>query len=149
MKELNINPDQLEILEPSYISRIKRPCFSVSVAAGFPSPAEGSVERTLDLNEHLIERPASTFFVRVTGDSMIGAGIHDKDLLIVDRSLEARNNSIVIAIVGGEFTLKRLKINKGSIVLVPENPEFKAIQINREGDLQIWGVVTNVIHSLK
>jgi DNA polymerase V len=117
------------------------------VAAGFPSPAASYIENPLDLNEHLVKHPAATFFVRVMGESMTGAGIFPGDVLVVDRSLEASSNMIVIAAVDGEFTVKRLIKNKSRIVLEPENSKFKPIEINEETDFQIWGVVAYTIHS--
>jgi len=101
---------------------LKLPLFLSSVKAGFPSPADDFVETRLDLNEYLIDHPEATFFVRVSGDSMIRAGIHTGDILIVDRSLEPKNNDIVIAIIDGEFTVKRLKKYGDRVFLVPENP---------------------------
>lgn len=124
------------------------PLFLNPVQAGFPSPAEDYIERKLDLNEHLIEHPAATFFVRVEGDSMLGAGIHKGDILIVDRSLEAVNGRIIIAVLNGEFTVKRLKKDGDAIYLVPENPKFPKIQIEPSWDFQVWGVVTYVIHNV-
>lgn len=120
----------------------------VPVTAGFPSPAEDYIEGKLDLNKHLIKHPAATFFVRVAGDSMIDAGIHPGDILIVDRSLEPANKKVVIAIIDGELTVKRIRINKGRIYLIPENKKYKPIEIEKEMDFDIWGVVTNVIHPL-
>ncbi|MGI9212879.1 MAG: LexA family protein [Methylococcaceae bacterium] len=125
------------------------PLFASRVAAGFPSPADDHIDATLDLNEHLIKRPAATFFVRAQGDSMIGAGIHDGDLMVVDRSLDARTGSIVIAVVHGELTVKRLSLNADDTVwLIAENPNYAPIQITESMDLVIWGVVAHVIHSL-
>lgn len=118
------------------------------IPAGFPSPAQDYIEASLDLNEYLIKHPSSTFFIRVDGLSMINAGIYPDDILIVDRSLEALNNRIVVAIVDGELTLKRLKIISDIYWLVPENEEFEAIRISEETDLYIWGVVTYVIHKV-
>ncbi len=114
--------------------------------AGFPSPAEDYLDKTLDLNELLIAHPAATFFVRVSGDSMQNAGIFSGDILVVDRSLEAADNKIVIAIVSGEFTVKRLKIREGRISLVPENPSYPILEMKEGSDFQVWGVVTYVIH---
>jgi DNA polymerase V len=143
-------PDRLEIINPCYTVTEGAPYFSVGVEAGFPSPADNHVDRNLDLNEYLIDSPAATYFVRVSGDSMIGAGIHDKDLLIVDRSLEAKHGSVIIAVVSGEFTIKRLQINSNKqITLVPENRQHASIEITAEMEFQVWGVVTNVIHSLR
>lgn len=124
------------------------PLFSSKVSAGFPSPADDYLEGMLDLNEHLIQHPAATFFVRVTGDSMIGAGIHADDILVVDRSLEATSGRIVIVALDGELTVKRLHMAADDIRLLPENPAYQPIVIKEENELHIWGVVTSVIHSL-
>ena len=122
--------------------------YSTRVAAGMPSPAEYYEEEKLDLNDHLLQNPAHTFFVRVTGESMIGAGIHAGDLLIVDRSLSPSNGRIVIAVVNGELTVKKLFKEKSSLYLMPENPSYPCIEINEDMDFMIWGVVTSVIHPL-
>ena len=123
-------------------------CIS-NVSAGFPSPAEDYAAGQLDLNELLIKRPSATFFVRVSGESMKNAGIHHQDLLVVDRSIEPSNGKIVIAAVDGQLTLKRLRITQaGKIYLLPENEEFPPIEVKPENEIYIWGVVTNVIHSV-
>ena len=118
------------------------------VAAGFPSPAEDYVEGKLDLNQHLIKHPAATFFVRVAGDSMIDAGIHPGDILIVDRSIEAIDKKVVIAIIDGELTVKRIRKTNSRVYLVPENSNYNPMQIKEEMNFEIWGVVTSVIHRL-
>ncbi len=123
---------------------IPLPLFSSRVAAGFPSAADDHLEKHLDLNEHLIKHPTATFFLRVRGDSMIGAGIHDNDVLVVDRSLEPVNGKIVIAIVDGDFTVKRLIRRQGKTLLVPENDVYEPIEFTDNQDLEIWGVVTGV-----
>ena len=144
-----------------------------SVVAGFPSPAEQYLEPPLDLNELLVKRPAATFFVRVEGDSMIGAGIRDKDLLVVDRSLTPASGDIIIAAVDGEFTVKTLRVlgnrergignrgergngesgigNGGGVkyVLEPANPNYPSIEIKKGNQLDCFGVVTSVIHQFK
>lgn len=125
------------------------PLFLNSVQAGFPSPAEDYIERKLDLNEHLVAHPAATFFVRVEGDSMLGAGIHKGDILIVDRSLSAENGKIVIAFLNGEFTVKTLKKEGNDVWLVPENPKFPRLKVDPGSDFQVWGVVTYVIHDVR
>lgn len=130
------------------VKRLKRPLIGTQVPAGFPSPAQDYIEGSLDLNEHLITHPASTFFIRVDGYSMINAGIFPDDILIVDRSLEAVNNRIVIAVLDGELTVKRLKIIQGIYYLCPENRDFEPICITDDIDFNIWGVVTYVIHRL-
>ncbi len=125
------------------------PLFSSHVPAGFPSPADDYVEGSLDLNEHLIEHREATFFVRVQGHSMIGAGIIDGDLLVVDRALEARDGDIVIAVIDGELTLKRLYKRQGIVRLVPENPRFQPIEFQEGQELTLWGVVTSVVHRFR
>lgn len=119
-----------------------------SVEAGFPSPAEDYIEGSLDLNRHLIKHPAATFFVKVSGNSMIGAGIFPGDILIVDRSLDAVDKKIVIAVVDRELTVKRLRIRSGRPFLEPENDQYSPIEITTEMSFEIWGVVTNVIHKV-
>ena len=121
--------------------------FTCRVEAGFPSPADDYLEGTLDLNEHLIRRPAATFFLRVSGDSMTGAGIYPGDILIVDRSLPPADGRIVIAVVDGELTVKRLSRRRGRIRLLPENPRYPPIDITAEQDLRVWGVVVHAVHS--
>ena len=125
------------------------PLYSHSVRAGFPSPADDYIAETLDLNELLITHKEATFFVRAKGHSMTGAGIHDGDLLVVDRSLAATNRSVIIAVVDGEFTVKRLYKRAGKIRLLAENPDFAPIEFNEGQELQVWGVVTSVVHQMK
>ncbi|MDC1385916.1 translesion error-prone DNA polymerase V autoproteolytic subunit [Candidatus Thioglobus sp.] len=122
------------------------PIFTSRVQAGFPSPADDHLEDALDLNTHLIHHKEATFFVKAQGDSMLGAGIQQGDILIVDKSLNAKSGKIVIAVVDGEFTVKRLHKYKGSITLKAENPDFEDIKIGGTDELIIWGVVTSVIH---
>jgi len=124
------------------------PLYSSKVPAGFPSPADDHMEGKLDLNTHLVKHPTATFFVKASGDSMIGAGIHDGDILVVDRSLEPRQSRIVIAAVDGQLTVKRLKKKGKKIFLVPENKKFRSIELNENNDVKVWGVVTNVIHKV-
>ena len=133
--------------------RAKRPQLTLPlanecIAAGFPSPAEDYIDIGIDLNEQLIQHPASTFFVRVSGHSMIGAGVYDGDLLIVDRSLNPRPNDIVVAILDGCFTLKRFTKHLDKLRLEAENPNYPAIDLDCYGEVQIWGVATYSIHSL-
>ena len=122
------------------------PIFTSRVQAGFPSPADDHLEDALDLNTHLIHHKEATFFVKAQGDSMLGAGIQQGDILIVDKSLSAKSGKIVIAVVDGEFTVKRLHKYKGNITLKAENPDFEDIKIGGTDELIIWGVVTSVIH---
>ncbi|MDD1618293.1 MAG: translesion error-prone DNA polymerase V autoproteolytic subunit [Methylococcaceae bacterium] len=124
------------------------PLFSGKVAAGFPSPADDYIEKNLDLNELLVHKPAATFFVRAQGESMLGAGIHPNDILVVDRSIEAVPGKIVICALNGELTVKRLERDNGQWQLKAENPVYADILIHDELDMVIWGVVTNVIHAV-
>jgi len=122
------------------------PLSSSDISAGFPSPADDYFDKTLDLNEYLIKNPASSFLLRVKGDSMVDAGIFEGDIVIVDKALEASNGKIVIAIVDGEFTIKRIMEKKGKLFLKAENPNYKAIEVTEEMDVKIWGVVCYTIH---
>lgn len=122
------------------------PLFQEAVSAGFPSVAEDYIENSLDLNELMIKHPASTFFVRVQGNSMEGAGIFSGDIMVVDRSLDASNGKIIVAIVNGEFTVKRLVLESKKVRLVPANPSYPILHIQPDTDFQVWGVVTYVIH---
>ncbi len=137
-----------KIHKPYAAGGYKQPLFSSGVSAGFPSPAADYEEGKLDLNRFLVKNPAATFFVKVNGDSMIGAGIHPNDLLVVDRSLEPADKSVVIAVLNGELTVKRIRIRKGKITLEPENENYSVQQITDGVDFEVWGVVTNVIHAL-
>ncbi|MBA3602742.1 MAG: translesion error-prone DNA polymerase V autoproteolytic subunit [Parachlamydiaceae bacterium] len=128
--------------------RYSLPLFQTPVTAGFPSPAEDEIEKKLDLNELLIKHPTATFFLRVSGASMVKAGIHDNDILIVDRSLEPMHGKIVVAAVNGELTVKRLHLEKNRIFLMAENDVYRPIEITEGIELHIWGVVTSVIHAL-
>jgi len=119
-----------------------------SVSAGFPSPADDYMDKSLNLHEYLVKHPASTFFVRVNGDSMTGAGIHHGDILVVDKSLQAYSGDIVIAVFEGEFTVKRYICKGSKHYLFPENPNYKPIEVSQCSDFSIWGVVKHAIHAL-
>ncbi len=136
------------IFRPDLSTASLQPYFEAKVAAGFPSPAADYEEGRLDLNRHLIKNPAATFFVRVSGESMLGAGIHHGDLLIVDRSLEPKDKNVVIAVVNGDMTVKRIRIRRKKISLEPENSDYAVQDIGDAMEFQVWGVVTAVIHSL-
>ncbi|PXX51066.1 LexA family protein [Aquitalea magnusonii] len=128
------------------LSQLSLPLFASRVPAGSPVAADDLKEADIDLNAHLVSHPASTFMVTVKGDSMINAGIHDGDLLIVDRSLQARSGKVVVAVINGELTVKRLEKTASGLFLMPENPAYAPIEVPEEAALFIWGVVTNVIH---
>ena len=122
------------------------PFFETRLRAGFPSPADDYLDKQLDLHELLVEHPEATFFVRVEGDSMVEAGMHSGDILVVDRSLSPKNNKIIVALLNGEFTVKRLKLEGEKIYLVAENRYYSPLEVTEESDFQVWGVVTYVIH---
>jgi DNA polymerase V len=124
------------------------PFYTHAISAGFPSPADDDMEDRLDLNELLIKHPTATFFLKVSGSSMIKAGIHNNDILIVDRSISPADGKIVIASVNGELTVKRLLKTGKKVMLVAENDDYPPIDITEDMELRFWGVVTNVIHSL-
>ena len=139
----------IKVLRPSDLNlkKVKIPLLSDSISAGFPSPADDYTEENIDLNEHLISNPFSTFFLRVKGNSMINAGIKDKDLIIVDKSLTAKPGNIIIAMIDGEFTIKRLSIKNNELYLKAENHNYPDFSFRNHIDIQIWGVVIYSIHS--
>ncbi|MGB0980545.1 MAG: LexA family protein [Winogradskyella sp.] len=119
--------------------------FDTGISAGFPSPAEDFKEQRLSLDDELVKNKEATFYARVSGQSMIGAGLDDNDLLIIDRSLEPTNNKIAVCFLDGEFTVKRLRVSKDEVWLQPENPNYPIIKITEDNNFVIWGIVTNVI----
>lgn len=149
MPPFTLDDNIAEILEPATnLSSVKRPLFGSRVPAGFPSPADDYIESALDLNEHLISRPSSTFFARVTGESMLDAGIMEGDIVTVDRSITARHGNIVLGVYNNDMTIKRFYSKNGVVELRPENANnksFKPIIYREESELTIWGVVTGVV----
>ena len=115
------------------------------ISAGFPSPADDFREKRISLDEELISNKEATFFAKVSGQSMVGAGLEDNDLLVIDRSLEPKNNKIAVCFLDGEFTVKRLKVEDDNVWLQAENPEYPNIKITEENNLVIWGIATSVI----
>lgn len=142
------NRETLEFFKADTSKSCLCPLFTTPVQAGFPSPAEDHIEQSLDLNHLLIKHPAATFFVRVQGDSMKHANIHSGDILVVDRALEPKDRRIVIAVVNGEFTVKRVRLDNDALYLMPENPDYPPLRVDADSDFQIWGVVTSVIHQV-
>jgi DNA polymerase V len=138
----------IDIFKTDITSRRELPLYLSRIKAGFPSPADDYVESKLDLNEYLIKHPASTFCVKVKGDSMVGAGINTGDILIVDRSLEPKDKRIIVAVVNGDFTVKRVSKRGDKLSLVSENPKYDPIEIKDGMDFEVWGVVVHVIHSV-
>ena len=129
---------RLRLVCPDTSTRTELPVATSGVSAGFPSPP-------LDLNRELVRNPGATFFARVAGDSMQDDGIADGDLLVVDKSLEAYDGCVAVCFLDGEFTLKRLRMGQGKIVLMPANKRYKPIEIGQESDFSVWGVVTYAI----
>lgn len=138
----------LEIIPLERHSNWQGPLFLNHVPAGFPSPADDYLSKALDLNELLVRHPDATFFCKAEGESMIRAGIHDGDILIVDRSLTPKHNKVVVAVLNGELTVKRLHKEKGRLALIAENSKYPPIEVVPDMDFLVWGVVTNVIHPL-
>jgi DNA polymerase V len=139
-----------QILLPGKLAPIQpTPLYSHSVSAGFPSPADDYIEDRLDLNELLINNKPATFFLRVKGDSMLNAGIHQGDIIVVDRSLRPTHRSIVVAVVDGELTVKRLITRNGVAELHAENAKYAPICLQEGQELVIWGVVTSSVHQVR
>ena len=132
---------------PDRTTNWARPLFMAAVSAGWPSPAEDYVEGRLDLNRYLIKHPVATFYVRVSGDSMTGAGIHPGSILVVDRAVEAEDGDIVIARINDELCVKRLRVRHGRIWLMPENDRFQPIEVIESMDFEVWGRVMHAIRS--
>lgn len=138
---------KLEFFSLNQSSELSLPLFNSRVSAGFPSPADDYVDVKLDLNQHLIQHPSATFYVKVHGESMRDAGIFDGDLLIVDRALTPKNNAVVVCILNGDFTVKRIKFGEDKrIFLMPANETFSPIEVTANQDFEIWGVVSYIIH---
>jgi DNA polymerase V len=132
---------------PARSTRLARPLFAARVSAGFPSPAESYVEGRIDLNRHLVKHPAATFYVRVAGDSMLGAGIRPGAILVVDRAVGSDDGDIVIARVDDELCVKRLRIVEGRVWLMPENEAYEPLEITDGMEFEVWGRVMHAIHS--
>jgi len=122
------------------------PLYSDSVPAGFPSPADDYLDMDLNLHDYLVKHPSATFCVKAIGDSMIDAGIKSSDVMVVDRALTPKNNDIILAIINGEFTVKRIKKNDNELYLMPANENYHPMKITKDMDFQVWGVVTFIIH---
>lgn len=143
---MRINKDQkLTFFHPDLESKLRIPFIKEGVSAGFPSPAADFMETNIDLNTELSTNPLATFYIKVKGNSMIDAGINDKDVLVVDRSLEPQNNKIAICFIDGEFTVKRIQKEKDCLYLMPENSNYSPIKVTEENELIVWGIVTYVI----
>ena len=138
--------NDLEVFSIDQETSLDIPFFDYQVPAGFPSPAQDYIDLDLDLHNYLVKNPSSTFCVRVTGESMRDAGINSGDIMLVDRSLDPKNRSIVLAVVDNEFTVKRVNVSEEGLFLMPENADFNPIKITSEMNFQVWGVITYIIH---
>lgn len=142
MAEKEVN---LDIIVPDLSSSMPLPYADSGVQAGFPSPASDYLPESFDLNREIVRHPAATFYARVHGDSMIGEGITDGDLIVVDRSLEPKDGDLVVCAVDGEFTLKRIQFRPGAVWLIPSNEQFDPILVTPDKQFEVWGVVTHTI----
>ncbi len=137
----------LNFFTPSH-GKLEAILINAGISAGFPSPAGDFKQERISLDKELIKNKEATFFARVSGESMVNAGLEDGDLIVIDRSLEPTNNKIAVCFIDGEFTVKRLQVKKNKIWLKPENKNYKAIEVKEDNELIIWGIVTNVIKKL-
>ncbi|MFL9843190.1 LexA family protein [Flavobacterium rhizosphaerae] len=146
-----VNPkhSKLSFYKPDWEANTALPYVPDGVKAGFPSPALDFMEYKIDLNKHLSKNPLATFYIKVDGNSMSGAGIEDGDLLVVDRSLEPADGKIAICLVDGEFTVKRLKLKDKVLYLMPENPDYPPLQVTEDKQFTIWAIVTFVIRGVE
>jgi len=135
----------ITIYLPNNSEAIERPVIYEDISAGFPSPAEDFKEVRISLDKELVKNEDATFYARVRGNSIIDANIEDGDLLVIDRSIETRNGKVAVCMIDGEFTIKRLKVEKNCVYLMPENKKYKPIIVTKENELIIWGIVTYVI----
>ncbi len=146
MKLINLHKTKtLEIFSTETSTELDLPFVESGISAGFPSPADDFLDVSIDLNKALIQNPSATFYGRVKGDSMIDAGMNDGDLLIIDKSLEPMDGKIAVCFIDGEFTVKRIKIEKDVIWLMAENKKYSPIKVTSDNDFIIWGIVTTVI----
>lgn len=136
---------EIELFRADTDTSVELPMSESGISAGFPSPADDYMDLSLDLNRELIKNPAATFFARVSGVSMQDEGINDGDLLVIDKSIEPRDGALAVAYLDGEFTLKRVKVDKDCLWLMPANKNYKPIKITADNDFKVWGVVRYVI----
>ena len=140
-------PITLDIYTPNTSTKLKLSLVENGISAGFPSPADDFLDLSIDLNKEFVRNKMATFFARVKGYSMKDVGISEGDLLIVDKSLEPKDKKIAVCFIDGEFTVKRIRIEKDVIWLIAENKAYAPIKVTKDNDFVIWGIVTNVIKS--
>ena len=137
--------EKLKFFKPKKGDSLGQWLIEQGISAGFPSPADDFKEIRISLDKELVKNKEATFYARVSGDSMVGADLHDGDLLVIDRALNPENGKIAVCFIDGEFTVKRIKKEKDKLYLIPENKQYKKIEIKEENELIIWGVVEYVI----
>jgi len=145
---MNHSLSPITLYTPACHTKIALPLVQQGISAGFPSPADDFLDLSIDLNKELIKHPYATFYGRVSGDSMTGAGLDDGDLLVIDKSLEPQDGKIAVCFVDGEFTVKRIKIEAHAIWLMPENTKYKPLKVTQDNEFVIWGIVTSVIKNM-
>ena len=138
----------IQMYQPIYKASVSLPLADQGISAGFPSPADDFLDLSIDLNKELIKHPYATFYGRVRGESMVGAGLDDGDLLIIDKSLEPQDGKIAVCFIDGEFTVKRIRLDKNSLLLIPENKKYKPLKVTEDNEFIIWGIVTSVIKKM-
>ena len=143
-----IKQNNLTFFIPDLENSKQLPYYASGIKAGFPSPAADFDETKISLDNTLVKNREATFYAKAVGTSMIGAGIDDGDIMVIDRSLEPTDNKIAVCYIDNEFTVKRIKIEKDCVYLMPENNDFQPIKVNDENELIIWGIVTYVIKSV-
>ena len=143
---------ELEIFKGGFSTPLPLPYADMGIQAGFPSPAQDYIDKSLDFNRELIEHPSATFYAKVVGDSMVGAGISEGDIVVIDRAVDAEQDDIVVVFVDGEFTIKYIdfsELRHNRIWLRPANPDFPSIKVAASSDFRVWGVVVKVIKNFK
>ncbi|MEK9755419.1 MAG: translesion error-prone DNA polymerase V autoproteolytic subunit [Bacteroidota bacterium] len=135
----------IKIFKPNEIDKETNLYIEDGISAGFPSPASDFEESRISIEKVVIKNKESTFYAKVSGDSMKDAGLNDGDILVIDRSEELKNNKIAVCYLNGDFTVKRVKIEKKAVYLIPENKNYKPIKVTEENELIVWGIVTYVI----
>jgi DNA polymerase V len=147
MKKIKSTP-VIDFYTADISTKMPLPFVDSGIAAGFPSPAEDYIDLALDLNKELVNNPSSTFYGRVKGSSMKDAGIHNGDILVIDKSLEPTNGKVAVCFIDGEFTLKRMKFVDKKLFLVPANEDYDPIEVTKENDFIVWGIVTYIIKKM-
>lgn len=140
--------NKLSFFIPNTESNLEMPYISSGIKAGFPSPAADFDGSRISIDQIVVKNQTATFYAKANGSSMIGAGIDDGDILVIDKSIEPQDGKIAVCFIDGEFTVKRIKVQENSLLLLPENKLFEPIEVTQENDFIIWGIVTYVVKKL-